>query len=396
MGRRERGSDEHRPRRVDGLRRRRQRPDHDRRGPGDRRRRPGRRHDHAAAPARTSSSATAAGSSPPAPTRTASARCRSRSAWSRRPRRASAATTRSRVGTGSAIVMGGTGADTITTGSSTNFVFGDDGYITWVGSELNPEGCQLGRRGQRSDRTSTSSPRPTPRDGGNDHITVGAGKAIVVGGQGDDTITGGSGTNVILGDSGRDLRRSVTTRTRSARCRSRSGSSRPTAPGIGGDDVIHDRHGQRDRDGRHRRRQISTCSAAPADRQHELRLRRRRLHHLGRHGAEPGEPRRWAGADSDPIEHRPRRVDRRPRTAATTRSRSGGPRDRRRRPGQRHDHRRLRHERDPRRQRPRSSPPAPTRTAFGIAADHARPRRDDRSGRRRRRHDHGRHAAARS
>ena len=34
------------------------------------------------------------------------------------------------VGSGSAIVMGGTGADSITTSSSTSFVFGDDGYIT--------------------------------------------------------------------------------------------------------------------------------------------------------------------------------------------------------------------------------------------------------------------------
>ena len=41
-----------------------------------------------------------------------------------------------------------------------------------------------------------------PTDGGNDQITIGSGKAIVVGGAGDDTITGGTGTNIILGDSG--------------------------------------------------------------------------------------------------------------------------------------------------------------------------------------------------
>ena len=39
-------------------------------------------------------------------------------------------------------------------------------------------------------------------DGGNDLITYGAGRAIVLGGQGDDTITGGAGTAIVLGDSG--------------------------------------------------------------------------------------------------------------------------------------------------------------------------------------------------
>src|SRR5262249_10791013 len=38
--------------------------------------------------------------------------------------------------------------------------------------------------------------------GGNDTITIGSGRSIVVGGIGNDTITGGSGTSVILGDSG--------------------------------------------------------------------------------------------------------------------------------------------------------------------------------------------------
>ena len=37
------------------------------------------------------------------------------------------------IGTGNAIVFGGTGADNITTSSSTSFVFGDDGLIDWVG-----------------------------------------------------------------------------------------------------------------------------------------------------------------------------------------------------------------------------------------------------------------------
>ena len=52
-------------------------------------------------------------------------------------------------GTGGAIVFGGTAGDVIktdqeldgttsTSTDNTNFIFGDDGYITWVGTELNP------------------------------------------------------------------------------------------------------------------------------------------------------------------------------------------------------------------------------------------------------------------
>ena len=132
--------------------------------------------------------------------------------------------------------MGGTGADTITTGSSTNFVFGDDGYISWVGSELNPD--NLIWAGANSDPGNIDLvASTTPADGGNDQITIGAGKAIVVGGKGDDTITGGNGTNVILGDSGAIFSASPT-RTGSATCRSRSGMVETTAPGIGGNDTI--------------------------------------------------------------------------------------------------------------------------------------------------------------
>ena len=111
-------------------------------------------------------------------------------------------------GTGSAIVMGGTGADTISTvlggaggTNNTNFVFGDDGFITWVGSELNAG--QPAWAGANTDPRDIDLVASTDTcDGGNDTITIGAGHAIVVGGQGDDTISGGSGTNVILGDAG--------------------------------------------------------------------------------------------------------------------------------------------------------------------------------------------------
>ena len=54
-------------------------------------------------------------------------------------------------GTGDAIVFGGTQGDVIATDvlpdgstsatpTNTNFIFGDDGYVTWVGTELNPQG----------------------------------------------------------------------------------------------------------------------------------------------------------------------------------------------------------------------------------------------------------------
>ena len=43
-------------------------------------------------------------------------------------------------GNGVAYVLGGTGAlDKITVGTGQNVVLGDDGYIDWVGAELNPE-----------------------------------------------------------------------------------------------------------------------------------------------------------------------------------------------------------------------------------------------------------------
>jgi Ca2+-binding RTX toxin-like protein len=119
--------------------------------------------------------------------------------------------------------MGGTGADCISTvlggtpdqtcvaqpagtapsapGGNTSFVFGDDGYITWVGTELNPEG--LTWAGANNDPKNIDLVASTDTwDGGNDHITIGSGRSIVVGGQGNDTITGGSGTSVILGDAG--------------------------------------------------------------------------------------------------------------------------------------------------------------------------------------------------
>ena len=140
------------------------------------------------------------------------------------------------VGTGSAIVMGGTGADSIFTSSSTSFVFGDDGYISWVGTELNPDG--LSWPGANTDPTNIDVvASTTPGDGGDDTITIGSGKSIVVGGMGNDRITGGSDTNVILGDSGMILSASADTN-RFGDLPMTIGLVETTAPGIGGNDVI--------------------------------------------------------------------------------------------------------------------------------------------------------------
>ena len=165
-----------------------------------------------------------------------------------RPRRddraaVSAASTTSRPARAASIVFGGTAGDVIktdqnldgttsTSTDNTNFIFGDDGYITWVGTELNPQNLGAGLNadgiwyGADTDSSDIDAVVSTdPSDGGNDQITLGAGKAIVVGGQGDDTITGGTGTNIILGDSGAILAASSGRSVR-RRCRSRSGWSR--------------------------------------------------------------------------------------------------------------------------------------------------------------------------
>ena len=156
-----------------------------------------------------------------------------------------------------------------------------------------------------------------------------------------------------------------------------------TAPGIGGNDTISIGSGDAIVIG-------GTGRRLDHDRlRHELRLRRRRLHRLGRRRAEPGQPR--LGRRNAIRRHRPRRLDDAADGGDDTITIGSGQRDRRRRPGRRHDHGRLRHERDPRRQRRRSTPPRGQPDPFGDAADHDRPRRDDGARHRRQRHDHDRH-----
>ena len=148
---------------------------------------------------------------------------------------------------GSAIVMGGRGNDSISTvlpasvdtTNNTNFVFGDDGYITWAAAEpgLNPEGLPLWAGANNDPANIDLVASTTPSDGGDDTITIGAGRAIVVGGGGNDTITGGGGTNIILGDDGRIFAAGIDDN-RFGTLPITLGMVETTDPAVGGNDTI--------------------------------------------------------------------------------------------------------------------------------------------------------------
>ena len=132
---------------------------------------------------------------------------------------------------------------TSTSTDNTNFIFGDDGYITWVGTELNPGSIGAGLNADGIFHGADANPADIdavvstdPSDGGNDQITLGAGQAIVVGGQGNDTMTGGTGTNIILGDSGMIL--AASSGPQFGTLPITVGLVQTTAPGIGGVDHI--------------------------------------------------------------------------------------------------------------------------------------------------------------
>ncbi len=294
------------------------------------------------------------------------------------------------VGSGSAIVMGGTGNDDITTGTNTSFIFGDDGYITWVGSIYNPE--NLTWPGQNTDPSDIDLVASTdPTDGGNDNITIGAGRAIVVGGGGADHITGGTGTNIILGDDGRIFSAGANTNP-FGQLPITLGMVETTDPGFGGNDVIQTGTGSAIVMGGTGDDQISTVvtgQTSPDDTYFVFGDDG----YITWVGAQLNPDNlSWAGANNDPTD-----ID----LVASTDAWDGGndtdhdrrgPRDRRRRPGQRHDHRRLRHRHRPRRRRRhlrRQRQPGSVR----HAADDRRRGRDDESGCpvRRQRHDHDRH-----
>ena len=161
--------EQHRPRRVDEPVGRRRRPHHGRLRRRDRRRRRGERHDHRRLGdehhPRRQRRDLRRGRGPRRPVRLA--------ADHTRPRRDDApgigGNDTIQTGTGNSIVMGGTGDDMISTvlggagSNNTDFVFGDDGYITWAAAEdgLNPSSAAMARRATATRATSTSSRRPT-------------------------------------------------------------------------------------------------------------------------------------------------------------------------------------------------------------------------------------------
>src|SRR5262249_54434037 len=114
-------------------------------------------------------------------------------------------------GTGSSVIFGGSGNDTISTvlptdvpnPNNTNFVVGDNGAIAWTAGELLAFLGLAAWPGADVDPSDIDLVTSTDFTyGGDDHITIGSGRAIVIGGKGRDTIQGGSTTSVMLGDSG--------------------------------------------------------------------------------------------------------------------------------------------------------------------------------------------------
>ena len=244
----------------------------------------------------------------------------------------------------------------------------DPGHL---GAGLNAAGIFHGADADSGDIDAVVSTDPS--DGGNDQITLGAGKAIVVGGQGDDTITGGTGTNIILGDSGMIL--AASTGAQFGTLPITVGLVQTTAPGIGGIDHITTGTGgsivfggtagdviktDQNLDGTTSTSTDNTnfifgddgyitwvgTELEPA----QARRRAERLRHLVRRRQRLERHRRGRLDGSVRRRQRPDHA----------RCRQG---DRRRRPGRRHDRRRLGHEHHPRRQRHDRRRRAPTPTS---------------------------------
>ena len=89
-------------------------------------------------------------------------------------------------------MIGGTGGDTITTGPSDDLIFGDYGLITGAIPAVDlPSGPAA--------YTYTSIFTGAADGGGDDVITAGDGRNVVIGGQGGDTISSGSGDDDLIG-----------------------------------------------------------------------------------------------------------------------------------------------------------------------------------------------------
>ena len=270
------------------------------------------------------------------------------------------------------------------TGTNTSFVFGDDGYITWIGAIYNPENLDVAGR---TTATRRHRPRRLDRSDGRrerqiiDRRGPARSSSAARRTTRSPAAPARTSSSATTGGSSPPAR----TRARSASCRSRSAWSRRRIRASAATTTIQTGTGSAIVMGGTGADQSRPSSAAAAGR-HQLRLRRRRLHHLGRLRAEPGEP-VVGGREQRPDEHRPRRLHRRRATAATTRSRSA--------------------------RAARSSSAAQgddtitggsgtniilgdSGAIFGVgrqpapvrdAADHARPGRDDAPGHRRQRHD---------
>ncbi len=82
------------------------------------------------------------------------------------------------------VIMGGTGAGTITVGGGTDTIIGHNGLMAFSG------------------RNPTGVASLDAADGGNETITMGTGNDIVIGGSGSNTITATSGNELVVGDNG--------------------------------------------------------------------------------------------------------------------------------------------------------------------------------------------------
>jgi Ca2+-binding RTX toxin-like protein len=93
----------------------------------------------------------------------------------------------SHLGTGNAYIMGGNGADSITSGSGDDVILGDVGTLDFTAGI----------------RTVLEGVIETPDLGGNDSISTDTGADWAIGGTGNDLIQHGSGIAVLMGDAGR-------------------------------------------------------------------------------------------------------------------------------------------------------------------------------------------------